>query len=128
MGVAIVKSNYTKQRGAAKAFIRYIENRPGKEGDKLVRTLFDRDGRMSRQQAYELIDGAQAGSSFFRFVISPEPTQEDTQQDLLLREITAYTIGIVDARLGKSVSYVGAIHADHTPKRHVHVDANVGRK
>ncbi len=38
--MAIVKATYTKSRGGAKASIRYIEHRPGKDGDKITRNLF----------------------------------------------------------------------------------------
>jgi len=125
MNVAVVTSNYTRRRGAAKAHIRYIEHRPGRDGARLTRTLFDTDGRMTRQEAYTLIDNAQPGSAFFRFVISPDPAQEDTNHDLLLREITGHTMGILDRRQGRPVSYIAAIHADHTRLRHIHVLAIV---
>ncbi len=53
--------------------------------------------------------------------MSPDPTREDTaQQDLLLREITAKTMAL-EEQLGTPVAWIGAIHADHTPIRHVHV-------
>ena len=33
--MAIVKATYTRTGGSAKASVRYIENRPGKDGAKL---------------------------------------------------------------------------------------------
>src|SRR5437016_1589742 len=69
--VAIVKANYTKQAGAAKASIRYIEHRPGKDGERKTRALFSSDGLVGRYQAYDMIDSAKEGSIFFRFVVSP---------------------------------------------------------
>ena len=123
--MAIVKANYTKQSGAAKASLRYIAHRPGRENVRITRTLWGSDGKMSRQQAYHLIDEAQEGSVFFRFVISPDPAQEDTLHDLALREITQATMGTLEERLGKPVSWVAAVHADHAPHRHVHVIAVV---
>jgi hypothetical protein len=123
--MAIVKANYTRQAGRAKASIRYIEHRPGDKGVRLTRTLFDKDGRMTRQQAYALIDQAEKGSNFFRFVISPDPVKEDTERDLLLREITGKTIDTLEERVGKPISWVAAIHADHSPHRHVHIVAVV---
>ena len=50
--MAIVKATYTKSSGGAKASIRYIEHRPGKDGEKVTRTLFGVDGLMGRWQAY----------------------------------------------------------------------------
>src|SRR6266702_5850965 len=84
--VAIVKANYTKKAGAAKASIRYIEHRPGKEGERITRALFGSDGLMGRDAAYEMIDSAKKGSIFFRFVMSPDPNIEDAEQDLSLRD------------------------------------------
>ncbi len=80
---------------------------------------------MGRWQAYRMIDEAEKGSVFFRFVISPDPQQEDTKQDLRLREITEKTMLMLEERLHKQVSWVAAVHADHAPHRHVHVIAVV---
>ena len=76
---------------------------------------------MGRWQAYRMIDEAEKGSVFFRFVISPDPKQEDTQQDLRLREVTEKTMLMLEERLHKQVAWVAAVHADHAPHRHVHV-------
>src|SRR5712691_3919013 len=121
--VAIVKANYTKKAGAAKASIRYIEHRPGKEGERITRALFGSDGRMGRDAAYAMIDEAKEGSVFFRFIISPDPAREDTERDLSLREVTESTMQTLEERLGKQVSWVAAVHDDHTSHRHVHVVA-----
>jgi hypothetical protein len=90
--MAIVKASYTKHASGAKSSIRYIQHRQGKEGEKITRTLFGSDGKMERKEAYEMIDKAEKGSIFFRFVISPDPEKEDTQKDLQLREITERTM------------------------------------
>src|SRR5437588_5471819 len=123
--MAIVKATYTKSRGGAKASIRYIEHRPGKDGEKVNRTPFGSDGAMGRWQAYRLIDEAEKGSLFFRFVISPDPTQEDREKDLHLREVTEQTMLRLEERLHKEISWVAAEHDDHAPHRHVHVVAVV---
>src|SRR2546421_12752883 len=123
--MAIVKATYTKSRGGAKASIRYIEHRPGKDNEKVTRTLFGSDGGMGRWQAYQMIDEAEKGSYFFRFVISPDPKQEDTAKDLHLREITEKTMQMLEERLHKQVAWVAAEHDDHAPHRHVHVVAVV---
>ncbi len=119
--MAIIKANYTKKAGAAKASIRYIEHRPGKDGERKTRALFSSDGLVGRYQAYDMIDSAAEGSSFFRFVLSPDPNKEDTLKDLALRDITKLTMETLEERIGKSVSWVAAIHADHAPHRHVHI-------
>jgi len=123
--MAIVKATYTKQSAGAKASIRYIEHRPGKDGEKITRTLFGWDGAMGRVQAYRMIDTAEKGSIFFRFVISPDPTREDRAKDLHLREITEQTMHTLEERLHKQIAWVAAEHNDHAPHRHVHIVAVV---
>src|SRR5712691_3927097 len=97
--MAIVKATYTKSSGGAKASIRYIEHRPGKDGEKITRNLFGIDGLLGRWQAYRMIDEAEKGSYFFRFVISPDPKGEDTERDLHLREITERTMNALEERV-----------------------------
>ena len=123
--MAIVKATYTKSSGGAKASIRYIEHRPGKDNAKINRTLFGIDGAMGRWEAYRMIDEAEKGSLFFRFVISPDPKQEDTEKDLFLREITEKTMLSLEDRLHREVQWVAATHDDHALHRHVHVVAVV---
>jgi hypothetical protein len=123
--MAFMHTNYVKSRPKAKAIIRYIQHRRGKDGAKLTRTLFGNDGVMSTRQAYRMIDEAAKGTNFFRIIISPDPAQEDTRQDLHLREITQQTILHLEERLHKPILYVAAEHADHAPHRHVHVLALV---
>src|SRR6266480_1611653 len=96
--MAIVKANYTRQGRAAKASARYIQNRPGKDGVRCVRTLFKADGKVEREEVYTMIDQAANGSYFFRFVISPDPQREDSSKNLALREITDKTIQSLEDR------------------------------
>ncbi len=56
--MAIVKATYTRKGGNAKASVRYIENRPGKDGAKCQRTLFTADGKVERTEVYTMIDQA----------------------------------------------------------------------
>lgn len=123
--MAIVKATYTKSKGGAKASVRYIEHRPGKDGERKNRTLFGSDGFMGRWQAYRMIDEAEKGSLFFRFVISPDPAKEDTEKDLFLREITEQTMSSLEERLQQEVQWVAVEHSDHAPHRHIHVVAIV---
>jgi hypothetical protein len=122
--VAVVVLNFVKkgkhERETAKANIRYIQYRRGKDGQRRSRTLFGPGGEVSREQAYALITDAEEGSTFFRVKISPDPKKEDTMKDLLLREITQQTMAI-EEKTGTPVAWVAAIHDDHTDIRHVHV-------
>ena len=123
--MAIVKATYTKSRAGAKAAIRYIQNRPGREGEKQTRTLFNSDGLLGRWQAYQMIDESQQGSYFFRFVISPDPNAEDSNKDLHLRQITEQTMLSLEEQLQKQIAWVAVVHDDHVPHRHVHLVAVV---
>ncbi len=90
--MAIVKASYTRTGRGAKATVRYIENRPGKDGARVVRTLFNADGKLARGDAYTMIDQADKHSYFFRLVISPDPEREDNGKTLSLQAITEITI------------------------------------
>src|SRR5690348_6516745 len=110
--MAIVKATYTRQSRAAKAAVRYIENRPGKNGAKTPRTLFKADGRAERGEVYDMIDQAAKGSYFFRLVISPDPQREDSDRNLSLREITERTIQSLEDRFRCPLQWVATVHAD----------------
>jgi hypothetical protein len=124
-----VKANYCKkgntERARAKATIRYIQHRPGKDHERKARTLFGLDGPMGRWQAYRMVDEAEKGRYFYRFVINPDPVNEDKERDLPLREIIEHTMQTLKARTKTPVQWVAAIHDDHTDKRHIHALAIV---
>lgn len=126
--MAIFKATYTQKAQSAKASVRYIEHRPGKDNRKITRTLWGWDGKMERQEAYRMIDEAGKGSTFFRFVISPDPENEDTHKDIYLREITEQTMLGLEDRLRRPVQWVAAEHDDHAPHRHVHILAILPKK
>src|SRR5260221_1111538 len=123
--MAIVKATYTRQGRAAKASVRYIEHRPGKDGTKVRRTLFQADGKVERAEVYSMIDQADKHSYFFRLVISPDPRGEDKDKNLWLREITERTIQSLEDRFQRPLQWVAAVHADHTDTRHIHAIAIV---
>jgi len=126
--MAIVRTNYTKSKSAAKANIRYIQHRPGKDNGRTTRTLFGIDGAMGRHEAYRMIDEAQQGSAFFRFKISPDAQTEDTKRDIFLQQITEKTMNAVVEQTGTDVAWVATVHDDHSEYRHVHVLAIVAGK
>jgi hypothetical protein len=110
--MAIVKINYTKSRGAAKATIRYIAHRPGKDGRQAARPIYGIDGEVSKTDAYQMIDEAKRGAAFFRIVISPDPEKEDAFKDLYLWQITEQTILTLETRLQSQVSFIAVEHND----------------
>jgi hypothetical protein len=91
----------------------------------MTRALFGSDGAMSRKEAYRMIDEAQKGMLFYRFVLSPDPKREDTGRDLDMRDITYQTMQALEERLNTPLLWVAAIHEDHAPHRHIHILAVV---
>lgn len=126
--MAIIKASFTRSGGSAKASVRYIENRPGKEGAKVRRTLFTAEGKAERAEAYAMIDQTAKGSYYFRFVISPDPTREDGDQQLRLRELTEQTMQRLEDRFRQPIQWVATIHADHADHRHIHALAIVPKR
>ena len=126
--MAVVKATFTKSRGGAKASIRYIAFRPGKNGEEMSRQLFGHDGALSLFQADRIVDEAKKGTNFFRLVLSPDPAQEDRLKDLDMWEFAKQTILKLEGRLKKEIQFVAAEHNDHTPNRHVHVIALIPGK
>jgi hypothetical protein len=127
--MAVVKANYVKkgegERSRAKATIRYIQHRPGKDHERTSRHLFGIDGVMGRWQAYRMIDEASKGRYFYRVIVNPDPVNEDSEKDLPLREIIEYTMQTLEERTNNPVQWVAAVHDDHTDKRHIHALAVV---
>jgi hypothetical protein len=125
--MAFFKARYVKKGKAehkrAKATIRYITHRPGKEKENMFRQLFGHDGPLEKDAAYQAIDAAPKGTYFYRMIINPDPKKEDTLRDLYLQGITKQTILRLEERLdlvGK-IQFFGAVHNDHSPLRHVHL-------
>ena len=130
--MAIFKANFIPKqvnvRSVAKAHIRYIEHRPGKEGEKITRTLYNSDGVMGRWEAYRMIDEAEKGSVFYRLVINFDAQKEDTHKDIYVQEVTEKTMLGLEGRLAQHIQWVAATHDDHTPLRHVHILAIVPKR
>ncbi len=126
--MAILTDTPARGSATAKAHVRYIQHRRGKDDQRITRTLFGFDGAMSKKQAYEMIDEAKKDSWFYRFVLSPDPKREDTQKDLNLDEITVQTMLKLEERVGEGVQFVGVVHDDHTKIRHVHFLAIVPKR
>jgi hypothetical protein len=123
--MAILKANYIPKHvnvpKTAKANIRYIQNRRGKDGEKITRVLWGIDGMMERFEAYRMIDEAEEGSYFYRLVINFDAHKEDTRKDIHIRGITEQMMLGLEERLGIQLQWVAATHDDHTQLRHVHM-------
>lgn len=122
--MAVVRiTSYTRNRGAAKASVRYMTHRPDKDERVTVQPLFGIDGEFDKLDAYNMIDKAKRGSVYFRIVISPDPKQEDAGRDLYLPQIAEQTILTLQERLHTQVPFIASVHDDHSGTRHVHLIA-----
>ena len=119
--MAVVYSTYTKSASLAKANIRYIQHRRGKDGEKLTRQLFGFEGNIAKTDAYTMIDAAPDGTYFYRISFNPDLLQEDGSRDLDLRTLTRDTLRALEEHLGRPLAFVAAVHADHTERRHVNL-------
>ena len=130
--MAVVKTYY-KRRGKvgnawAKENVRYIQHRPGKDKERVMRPLFTNDGPMTRLEAYQFIDEAPKGTHFYTVIINPDPEREDTYKDLDMRQIAITTMQTISAIVDTPVIWVAAVHDDHTDKNHVHALAALPRR
>ena len=118
--MAIVKAKHIRGKGRIKAHLRYITHRKAVDGERITRPLFGRDGALTKQNIYDIIDKAGRGAVFHKFVINFHPVKEDTRKDLNLWEVTRKTLEQIKTKFGDSVPFVATIHDDHTALRHVH--------
>jgi hypothetical protein len=132
--MAVVVTSFVKRgkvgNAKAKDTVRYIQHRAGKDGERVMRPLFTNDSPMTRLEAYQFIDEAPKGTKFFTIIISPDPTTEDTNHDLDMRQITITTMQTVAEIIqGQGITtpvvWVAAVHDDHTEKNHVHALASL---
>jgi hypothetical protein len=132
--MAVVVASFVKRgkvgNAKAKDTVRYIQHRPDKDKERVMRPLFTSDGPMTRQEAYQFIDEAPKGTKFFTIIISPDPEKEDTHKDLDMRALTMTTMQTIEELITAQgittpVVWVAAVHDDHTDKNHVHALASI---
>jgi hypothetical protein len=127
--MAVVKTHFERRgkggNAKAKDNVRYIQHRPDKDKERVMRPLFGSDGPMMRLEAYQFIDDAPKGTKFFTIIINPDPEKEDTHKDLDMRSITMTTMQTIEEIVGTPVIWVAAVHDDHTDKNHVHALASI---
>ena len=130
--MAVIVANYVRRgkvgNAKAKENVRYIQFRPDKDNERVMRPLFTSGSPMTRLEAYQFIDDAPKGTHFYTVIINPDPTSEDTHKDLDMRQITLTTMQSIEAIVQTPVTWVAAIHDDHTDKNHVHALAAVNRR
>lgn len=129
MSMAVFRvTSYTRKPAEAKGSVKYNQNRVGRDGEKIQRTLFGIDGKMGRLEAYRMIDEAERGSYFYRIILNFDAEKEDTHKDLYIPGIAEQAMLGVEERVGQRVQWVAATHDDHTPLRHVHIVAVLPRR
>ena len=130
--MAVIKANYVRRgkvgNAKAKENVRYIQHRPDKDNERVMRPLFTNDSPMTRLEAYQFIDEAPKGTHFYTIIINPDPVKENPGQDLDMRQIAITTMQSIAEIVDTPVIWVAAIHDDHTDKNHVHALAAVNRR
>jgi len=127
--MAVVRTHF-KPRGKvgnawARENVRYIQHRPGKDNERVMRPLFTSDGPMTRLEAFQFIDEAPKGTKFRTVIINPDPVNENPGQDLDMREIARINMQTIaqimrEQGITTPIMWVAAVHDDHTDKQHVH--------
>jgi hypothetical protein len=112
-------------RKQAIAHLGYIGERPGKDKEEIVRTLFGKSGPYTREQVAEMIREAPDNTLFWRLKLNPDPVLENPEKLLNLEELTRDAVSWLERRLGKdnnprNIPFIAAIHDDHTQLAHVH--------
>jgi hypothetical protein len=130
--MAVVRAHFDRRgkvgNAKAKDNVRYIQHRPNKDKEAVMRPLFTSDGPLTRLEAYQFIDEAPKGTHFYTIIINPDPEKEDTHKDLDMRQITITTMQSIEECVQTPVVWVAAVHDDHTDKNHVHALAAVPRR
>jgi len=82
--MAVVKANYVRRGKAgnakAKENARYIQHRPGKDNERVMRPLFTNGSPMTRLEVYQFIDDAPKGTHFYTIIVNPDPEKENVHK------------------------------------------------
>lgn len=112
-------------RVQAKKHLGYIGERPGKDKADIIRSLFGKAGKFTKEQVEKMIEDAPDNTLFWRLKLNPDPVLENPEKILNLEELTRDAVSWLEERIGKNdtprnIPFVGAIHDDHTPLAHMH--------
>ncbi len=112
----IVKHTYTRDRGAAREAVRYYQLRP-RGRDEEPRSIFTRDGTISRAQAHRMLREHQNGN-FLIHRVTLSPSDRERPQDL--RDMTRYVLAELEKEKGHRLHWFAVEHRN-TDHHHVHV-------
>lgn len=126
---SVVKTSYTRSASEAKASLRYMQHRQSDLGERVTRPLFGKDGELSRQEAYERLDGAAESPGktyFYRLVLNPGEGHADLSEE----GRQAWAAGVmarIEAQGNPVREWVAVSHTDQGEHDHLHVLAATGR-
>ncbi len=116
MRIVILRHTYTRNRDTARAGLRYYQMRPRGEGEP-PRSLFTKDGTVSRAEAYHLLDAHQArGYLAHRLMLSPAVDEQPDD----LRAFTRQVMNALEKEKGMTLHWVAVAH-HNTDHPHVHI-------
>jgi len=125
----VVKASFkmSKHGGAksSKQLARYAMHRADEKGERQTREMYDCDGKVTRQEAYERMDEAEKqGHKFhYRLIVSVGEGHGGDMQS-----VTRDTMKMLSDRLGGRLGWVAVDHDDHSQHHHSHVMATTYRK
>ncbi len=111
-----MKHTYTRARGAAKAALRYYQLRP-RGRDEEARTIFSREGTISRSDASRMMREHQNGN-FLVHRITLSPSDRERPEDLC--DMTRYVLAELEEQRGQRLHWFAVEHRN-TDHHHVHV-------
>ena len=114
----ILRHTYTRNRGAARAALRYYQMRPRGE-DEPARSFFDadEDRTLSRDEANRLLDEHQ-GRTFLAHRLMLSPSEDEAPEDL--RALTRQVMRGLERAKGRDLHWVAVEHRN-TDHPHVHI-------
>ncbi len=112
----ILRHTYTRSRDTARAGLRYYQMRP-RGDDEPPRSIFGRDGTMTRDEAYRLLDQHQArGYLAHRLMLSPGADERPDD----LRDLARHVMAELERDKEQRLHWVAVEHRN-TAHPHVHI-------
>ena len=111
-----MKHTYTRDRGAARAAVRYYQLRP-RGRDEESRIIFTKDGTSLRADADRMMREHQNGN-FLVHRITLSPSDRERPEDL--RDFTRYVLSELETEKGQHLHWFAVEHKN-TSHQHVHV-------
>jgi len=111
-----VKHTYTRDRGATRAAVRYYQLRP-RGRDEEPRSIFTRDGTISRAQAHRMMREHQNGN-FLVHRVTLSPSDREQPEDL--RDMTRYVLAELEKQKDQRLHWFAVEHRN-TDHHHVHL-------